>query len=99
MWVKKSGNGLLARTQFNKDPMSHQLYEMYRDGALRGWSVHVLPNPEKTSRPTREELRANPTWEDLEFVCRGSELAEYSAVAVPGNAETLTVLAERGIWY
>lgn len=101
-WIKarKNGNGeLLAKTQFAKDDYSQSLYEMYRDGVLRGWSIHALPDAARCSPPTREERRARPELERCQMMFRGTELTEYSGTAVPGNAKALTLMEERGIWF
>ena len=50
------------------------------------------------ARPTNEELAADRALKDCQMIYRGTELAEYSGTAVPGNAETLSILASRGIW-
>lgn len=97
--ISSTGNGQLkAKTLFGKDDYSQSLFEMYQDGTLRGWSVNILPDHKRCSPPTKEELRARPELSECSMMYRYGELAEYSGVAVPGNAETLSILAERGIW-
>lgn len=98
-WIKRVGNEIRARTQFAKDEYSQALFEMYRDGFLNGWSVNVLPQPGAYGPPTQAELRARPELEGCETVYRKWELAEYSGVSVPGNADALTMLEKRGIWF
>jgi hypothetical protein len=95
----QSRSAIIATTQFGTDSYSDNLYGMYREGMLRGWSVFVIPDPKQTSRATRAEIRNRPELADADFVCRASELGEYSGVSVTGNPETLTMLVERGIWY
>lgn len=97
--VKARNGSIVARTQFAKDDYSMLLFDMYRDETLRGWSIFALPNESKSGPPTRAEIRARPDLEDCECVYRAWKLKEYSGVAVPGNPETLTLMAERGIWY
>lgn len=100
-WIKSiSGKSpeIRARTQFHKDEYSQLLFEHYRDGNLRGWSVNVLPKEGTFGPPTYDELRARPELSECETVYRKWDLAEYSAVAVPGNADTLSLLEQRGIW-
>lgn len=87
-----------ARTQFGKDEYSQSLFEMYRDGMLSGWSIRALPKAGTFGPPTREEIRSRPELSTCETVYRKWELAEYSAVAVPGNADAMTLLEARGIW-
>lgn len=98
-WIKRNGNKLIARTEFGKDDYSQCLFEMYRDGLLRGWSIFALPDERACSKPLRSEIVANPELERCEMVYRKCELGEYSGVAVPGNAETLTLMESRGIWF
>ena len=100
-WIKSGGSGngmLIAKTLFGKDEYSQSLFDMYEDGTLRGWSVNILPDNKRCSPPTKEEMRARPELSECTMMYRFGELAEYSGVAVPGNAETLSILAERGIW-
>ena len=53
--------------------------------------------PTEQSPPTREEIRARPELADCELIYRKWDLAEYSAVAVPGNADALTMIVQRGL--
>lgn len=96
--TKLKNGSIVARTQFAKDDYSQSLFEAYRDGLLRGWSVNVLPDDNKSSPPTKDEKRARPELNDCLMMYRGGTLTEYSAVAVPGNPETLSILEQRGIW-
>lgn len=108
-WLKNMGSEIRARTQFGKDDYSQALFEMYRDGLLRGWSVRVLPEPGTFGPPTKAEIKARPElsrewkdeggrWQSITMYRKG-ELAEYSAVCVTGNAECLSLLESRGIWF
>lgn len=97
--IKARNGSIVARTQFGKDDYSQALFEMYRDELLRGWSVNILPVDKDCSPPTKEERRARPELDSCEMMYRSSELAEYSAVAIPGNAEALTMMERRGIWF
>ncbi len=95
-WIDIKGRSLVAKTIFRNDPYSDMIFRAYQDGGLRGWSIRAL-NPEH-SPPTKDEIRARPELELCDTVFRKWELGEYSATALPGNPDTLTILAERGIW-
>ncbi|MDR3582588.1 MAG: hypothetical protein P4L67_04915 [Candidatus Pacebacteria bacterium] len=106
-WVrveKDNTERLLAKTIFGKDDFSAQLFDMYCDGTMRGWSVSILPKD--ASVPTREEIRSRPELANCDLVYRSSELLEYSVTAVPGNPEALSQqelrsiarLVVRGFW-
>ena len=98
LWIRQVGSTLQAKTVFWDDEYSRSIFDMYKEGMLSGWSINVLPDPDSSSPPTKEELRARPDLSECRMVYRKGELAEYSAVAVPGNSETLTILEQRGIW-
>lgn len=98
LWIRQVGSTLQAKTVFWDDEYSRSIFDMYKEGMLSGWSINVLPDPDSSSPPTKEELRARPELSECRMVYRKGELAEYSAVAVPGNSETLTILEQRGIW-
>ena len=82
---------LIAEPRFlENDEFAQRRFELYRDGVIRGWSVNILPLPGGTSPPTKEELRARPDWEKANLVYRTWDLAEFSGVVIPGNADCLT---------
>jgi hypothetical protein len=91
VWVKlnNQGNTLIAKTRFAKDDFASMLYDFYREGTMTGWSVRLLQK-ELGGPPTREEARAYPGMDKCDVVYRSTELAEYSCVAVPGQADALT---------
>ena len=92
LWIKTAGIGagskLIAKTQFKKDDFSQQLYEAYRDGEMRGWSISAIPSD--YGPPTKEEIRSRPDLANVSNIYRSVDLCEYSAVSVPGNPDCLT---------
>lgn len=96
-WVKRrsSEGDLIGKTKFHTDEFSQQIFEMYQNETLRGWSVNILPS--EASPPTQQEIRARPELADCEMIYRKWELAEFSAVAIPGNADALTLVVSRGL--
>lgn len=93
---RKTENDIIGKCIFAKDDFSQQLFEMYKDGTLRGWSINMVPT--EASRPTTQEMRDRPELERCEMVYRRWKLKEFSAVAIPGNNECLTMLVSRGMW-
>jgi hypothetical protein len=97
-WVRPiigpDGPEMRAKTCFFErgrkgDEFTERLFECYKDGDMRAWSVNIIPT-EDCSPPTKDEIRQNPSLVDCWMMYRNSELAEYSAVAVGGQAEALT---------
>ena len=109
-WIKyrAAKDDLLARTDFAKDDYSQALFELYRDGLLRAWSINGNPCQERgaVGKPTAAELKARPDWAGAETIYRAWDLTEYSGVTIPGNADALTeetgrslaAAVERGLW-
>jgi hypothetical protein len=105
-WIRPAvgpdGPELIAETHFHAkdsgkgDDFTERLFECYRAGDLRGFSVRVVPGA-NCSPPTDAEVRARPELADCYMCYRSSELAEYSCVAVPGNQECLTLTEARSV--
>jgi Escherichia/Staphylococcus phage prohead protease len=66
-------------------PLADDVFRLYEQGVLRGWSVGLLPR-RATPRPGRRGTRIDE-W----------DLLEYSAVPVPENPEALTLAVEKGL--
>ena len=104
-WIRPaigpSGPELIAETAFytkerKGDEFTERLFECYQDGDMRAFSVRVIPTG-NCSPPTPQEIRDRPELAECEMMYRSSELAEYSCVSVPGNAECLSVHDARSI--
>jgi hypothetical protein len=75
---------IVAATRFAKGvPFAEDLFRLYEQGVLRGWSVGLLP---QRVTPRRRGVRIDE-W----------DLLEYSAVPIPENPEALTLAVEKGV--
>ncbi len=75
---------IVAETKFaSSSPLAADVFRLYVEGVLRGWSIGFLPV--KTS-PLRSGVRVEE-W----------DLLEYSAVPVPENPGALTVAVQKGL--
>jgi hypothetical protein len=86
---------IVAETKFAQGvPLAEDLFRLYEQGVLRGWSIGFVPLqakllPEPTGPadgPARRGLRIEE-W----------NLLEYSAVPIPENPGALTVAIQKGI--
>lgn len=93
--VRRSERDMLGKTSFAKDDFSSQLFESYKDGTLRGWSIKA--GVHESSPPTQEEIRSRPELEECETIYRKWDLIEFSATPTPGNSDCLTMLVSRGL--
>jgi hypothetical protein len=92
------GPEIRAITRFHRDDeKAERLFRKYASGEMKGWSIHAQPVREACGRPTRDELRTWPALKDCDVMYRKWKLLEYSAVAVPGNSETLTLEEARSV--
>ncbi len=96
-WVKvrRSEGDMLGKTSFAKDDFSSQLFDAYKEGTIRGWSIKAAV--QEASPPTKEEIRSRPDLEGCEMVYRKWDLIEYSATPTPGNSDCLSLLVSRGL--
>lgn len=98
-WIRhsKSDKALLAKTLFFDDEFSDGIFRLYQAGGLRAFSVNIVPDMARCSSPTADEIRKRPELAECYLMFRSSDLAEYSAVSVPGNPEALTMAVSRGL--
>ena len=78
----------MAVTKFAEGvPLAEDVFRLYEQGVLRGWSVGLLPHRVRP-RQTRSGRGVRiDEW----------DLLEYSAVPVPENPEALTLAVEKGL--
>ena len=80
---------IIAETQFSDaTPLARDLFKLYAEGTLRGWSIGFVP---KSAQP-RPRSADEPT--GLTF--DSWELLEYSAVPIPDNPQALTLAIRKG---
>lgn len=77
---------IVAVTQFARGlPAAEELFRLYEQGVLRGWSIGFIP----IDAGRRETGRG--------MIVRRWKLLEYSAVPVPENPGALTVAVHKGL--
>lgn len=96
--MRQSAKELVAKTVFHDDEFSRGIFELYQAEALRAFSVNIVPDWNQARKPTTDECKARPELVECNLVFTRSDLAEYSCVSVPGNAEALATAVARGLW-
>jgi HK97 family phage prohead protease len=80
---------IVAETQFSQaTPLARDLFRLYAEGTLRGWSIGFVP---KSARPRRRQRE-----EPAGLFFDSWELLEYSAVPIPDNPQALTLAIQKG---
>jgi phage head maturation protease len=82
---------IIAETKFAaSSPFARDVFTLYAEGVLRGWSVGFVPVQVHPIPPTRDKPTGGtcyPEW----------DLLEYSAVPVPENPQALTLAVRKGL--
>lgn len=87
LWIKPQGKGLVAKTQFADTDAGRDVYELYKGGFMKAWSIGFLPvkwEDGNTDSGKMKWRRRFTQW----------ELLEYSAVTVPANPEAVSKAME-----
>jgi len=90
--MEKQRKGLWSVTRFHeKTQLSRDLATLARDGDMKSWSVGFNPTKEPQARTESGVFKG--------YIFDGTELLEYSLVAVPANPEAVSKvlhMASRG---
>lgn len=92
LWLRKLKNKIVAKIQFaakEVNEFAEQVFQMYKAGFLKAFSIGFRPDFDKTRAPNLEDIKKNPEWASAHRVFFGWELLEFSAVPVPANPEAL----------
>ena len=87
MWIRKMADGILSKVQFAKTQIAEDVYNLYKDGFMKAFSVGFMPKEWEDGDGKKSPRRTYSKW----------ELIEYSAVPVPANPEALALALEKGI--
>jgi phage head maturation protease len=86
---------IVAETKFARGvPFAEDLFGLYEQGVLRGWSIGFVPL-EVTARQEPDEAAARRGRPGLRV--EAWNLLEYSAVPIPENPGALTVAIQKGL--
>ena len=99
IWQKADDNGLLVKTQFANTDFAQEVFQLFRDGDLKGWSIGFMPkNYCWDDSKEFEELVKQWQLADSGFdlIYTEVELFEYSAVPIPANPDSLTNALREG---
>jgi len=90
-WLDVQPRRIVAQTRFARGvPFAEDVFRLYEQGILRGWSIGFVPRKAHRLPPT--DPRTKPglrveTW----------DLLEYSAVPIPENPDAVTIAIEKGL--
>lgn len=83
-WLDVQPRRIVAETKFAQNvPFAEDVFRLYEQGVLRGWSIGFLP---RIVKPQLKGARVE-AW----------DLLEYSAVPIPENPGALTLALQKGL--
>lgn len=86
LWTKRNDIGVLSKVQFAKTPFATEIFNLYKDGFMKAFSVGFIPISTEDGDGVKTPKRTYKKWEMLEF----------SAVPVPANPEALALAIQKG---
>ena len=87
LWLTQKGSKITAKAQFADTVMAEDVYQLYKGGFLKAFSIGFIPN--KRHQPSPKEIEKRPELANVWSVIDEWELLEFSAVPVPANPEAL----------
>ena len=95
LWVKRDNEnkGLISKMQFANTPMGKDVYNLYKGGFMKAFSIGFIPK-QIVRNYQQEGYDKN---KDPYMTISKSDLLEYSAVPVPANPEALALAMQKGI--
>jgi len=98
LWVKPDSFGLLFKPQFARTQFADDIYNLYKDGFLNGFSVGYLELEQvRSGEEGFKELVEK--WElegEIDLINTKVELWEISACVLPANEDALVQAAKEG---
>jgi phage head maturation protease len=84
------GDRIIAETKFSaSSTFASDLFRLYAEGVLRGWSIGFIPTRVEPNRGTYKAPAIGNIYSEW-------ELLEYSAVPIPENPQALTLAVRKG---
>lgn len=87
LWVTKTRKNIKAKTKFAETPRAEEVYQLYKGGFLKAFSVGFIPT--ESHKPEPKEIEKRPELSTARNIIDKWELLEFSAVPVPANPEAL----------
>ncbi len=87
LWVKTTRKHITAKTKFADTPRAEEIYQLYRGGYLKAFSIGFIPT--ESHKPEPKEIEKRPELAKARLIIDKWELLEYSPVPVPSNPEAL----------
>lgn len=95
LYIDRRRNDIIAKAEFADTDFAEEIFQLYRQGILRMFSVGFLPQTGHV--PTPDEIRKRPEWADAVQIWDTWELLEFSAVPIGSNRDALAIAVGKGL--
>lgn len=82
---------LVGTIKFAADEFSQSIYNSFREGMTRGFSVEIYSRKGGSGPPRKEEIRAFPGWKNVETIYRAWQLMGLAVTPSPSNANAVAI--------
>jgi len=82
LWIKRKPEGLLFKAKFAKTQLGEEVYQLYKDGIMKAFSVGFIPDRSAIKQVDEKDEDNKPTGRKI-TVFEKCELLEISCVSVP----------------
>ncbi len=97
LWIRKTEDAIIAKTEFAEHEFAEEIWQLYKNKFLKGFSVGFDPDFKSMRRPTDDDIKNNPEWKAASLIIPKWELLEYSAAPIPVNPEALVTAIGKGL--
>lgn len=98
LWQKVGKREVVAKTQFAEHEFADEVFKMFVDGILRGWSIGMDPMSARRRDIQPSEIRKRPDWAGARHIIERAEVVEYSVATIPANEDALSKAFSKGLF-
>lgn len=82
---------LVGTVKFAADEFSQSIYQSFREGMTRGFSVEIAARKGDFGPPRKEEIRAYPKWKTVDLIYRKWLLTGLAVTSAPSNPSAVAI--------
>ena len=97
LWQKVGKRQVMAKTQFATTDLAQEVFKLYEEGILKGWSIGMDPSSMKIRDMEEGDIRKRKEWAAAKRMIESAEVVEYSGVSIPANPDALNRAYGKGL--
>ena len=97
LWQKVKKHEVLALTRFAETDFAEEIFQLFKGGFLRAWSIGMDPGTVKVRNVEEADVRKRKDHAGARRFLDEADVVEYSAVTVPANEDALNRAFDKGM--